>query len=311
MAEIPVERKSAFPWWIAILAAIIVAALAWWWIADDKEVGEPLAPPAATGETAGTPGGPLTTIEAIFTSADPTTLVGRQVALTSVPVQAVPGDRIFMVGPAADRAVMVLLDETPTPGTPVEGRVEVNAGQIVSLTGVVRAASDLGNNPAAAAAMPSGQDIYILTDSVQVVEPSAAGQPQAGSNAAAQSGADAARSSSAAGVNASQPDLAAVRTEVEELQRGRNGSAPGLRDPRVDGPASFAVLDRNRDGRLSPAEFAIYDLENVRPTVKGKKNDEMRPFVSNEALNMSITDFRKLDGNGDWFLTSAEFAARR
>lgn len=70
---------------------------------------------------------------------------------------------------------------------------------------------------------------------------------------------------------------------------------------------SFAGFDRDNDGRLSPAEYAIYALPSETPARQGAVNDENPPFVSDEALNQSITSFRRLDANGDFFLSPQEF----
>lgn len=74
-------------------------------------------------------------------------------------------------------------------------------------------------------------------------------------------------------------------------------------------PNSFRALDRNSDGRLSPAEFAIYRLDGVRPNHKGNKADDMAPYVPTQALNRTIGDFRRLDRNNDWFVSPSEFTS--
>lgn len=74
-------------------------------------------------------------------------------------------------------------------------------------------------------------------------------------------------------------------------------------------PNSFRALDRNSDGRMSPAEFAIYRLDGVRPNHKGNKADDMAPYVSTQALNQTIVEFRRLDRNNDWFVSPVEFGS--
>jgi hypothetical protein len=72
---------------------------------------------------------------------------------------------------------------------------------------------------------------------------------------------------------------------------------------------SFGALDRNEDGRLSPAEFAIYRLRSLQPARKGMKADDLPPYVPTSALNTTIVEFRPLDEDNDWFLSRPEFAA--
>lgn len=156
MAEIKVERKG-LPWWAWLLMALIAVALVWWVVAemgDDDEVDlaapdvaivEP-APtavlplnPATGGET-----GAVTDIATILEAEDPATLVGRQVRLEGVQVLEMVGDATFWVGRGGDDRAFVILDEQiPSPPPEVEGRVNVNAGQTVDITGSVRAGGDL------------------------------------------------------------------------------------------------------------------------------------------------------------------------
>ena len=74
-------------------------------------------------------------------------------------------------------------------------------------------------------------------------------------------------------------------------------------------PNSFRALDRNSDGRMSPAEFAISRVEGVRPNHKGNKADDMAPYVPTQALNQTIGEFRRLDRNNDWFVSPSEFGS--
>ena len=126
-----------------------------------------------------------------------------------------------------------------------------------------------------------------------------------------------------------------MRAEVERLQREQGGSATdgangesGGQESRGTmgedtgqqrggaggsggGAAGFAGLDRDNDGRLSPAEFAIYNLPAETPARQGATHDEHPPFVSDEALNRSATSFRQVDTNGDFFLSPEEFSPDR
>lgn len=144
MAEIQIERKKSGGWmW---LVGLLVLALLVWGLFElldnDPEVAElppaaaPVVAPAVAPAVAGPT--PLTDVVAIVAVPDPMPLVGQPVQLTNVAVQAVPGDSIFWVGPSETQRLLVVLDETRTPGTPVEGRVNVNPGQTVSVSGVLR-----------------------------------------------------------------------------------------------------------------------------------------------------------------------------
>ncbi|HEX6125282.1 MAG TPA: hypothetical protein VFZ23_07895 [Pyrinomonadaceae bacterium] len=73
----------------------------------------------------------------IVTAPDQRSLVGRRVKFTDVKVQSVIGDRTFYIGPDESQRVLVVLEQEKTPGSPVEGKVDVNAGQTVSFSGVV------------------------------------------------------------------------------------------------------------------------------------------------------------------------------
>jgi hypothetical protein len=135
MAEIPVERKGGIPWWAWALLALLAAVLLIWLFNqnDDPEVavlGAPTAQVAAIG--------PVTTIAAAMT-AEP----GREVALQDVQVQRVVGDRGFLVGSNDGEAMFVVLDQSPTPGTPTEGRYDVTAGQTIDVNGVMRSTDDV------------------------------------------------------------------------------------------------------------------------------------------------------------------------
>lgn len=96
-----------------------------------------------------------------------------------------------------------------------------------------------------------------------------------------------------------------VKTEVDALCANK----VKLVDPAYDGSESFALVDRDNNGLLSPAEFSIYDLANINPLVKCDKDDGTRPFVSTKALNMSADDFVRADTDGDVAISKQEFAA--
>lgn len=137
MAEIHIEQKKSNSWmW---LVGLLVLALLIWGALElfDRDPEVAAAPVDAPAVVAADPT-PLTDVVAVVTAVDPMPLVGRQVQLTGVPVQSVPGDSTFWVGPSESQRLLVVLDEQPTPGTPVEGRVDVDPGQMVTVTGTLR-----------------------------------------------------------------------------------------------------------------------------------------------------------------------------
>ena len=186
MAEIPVEKKGGMPWWVWLLLALLVAALLWWLLGDDDEpeqvaaapYEEVAAPadaelittaPADVGATAGTMAagnaGPITDLAAISGATAAAAVAGRQVELNSVPVLEMVSDAGFYVGSSPADRVYVLLDEQKTPNQPGEGRVNVNKGQTIGLSGTVRSAAD---GAPAGVVLPQGVERYIWANSVTI-----------------------------------------------------------------------------------------------------------------------------------------------
>lgn len=88
-----------------------------------------------------------------------------------------------------------------------------------------------------------------------------------------------------------------------------SGSSAGgtIMPPR--GQMDFAFLDRNNDGRLSVAEYAIWAV-GVNPTVP-KPNDQTRPYLTQDQINEAGQTFFYFDQSGDTYLSPAEFEAAR
>lgn len=182
MAEIPVEKKGGIPWWVWLLLALLIAALLWWLLDDDDEREqiaaapyeqtvapiEPGAGAAATTAPAAPSGdaasGPITSLAA-FSGAGADEIVGRPVELDRVPVMEMVSDAGFYVGSSPADRVYVLLDEQKTPNQPGEGRVNVNQGQTVGLSGIVRSAAD---GVASGLVLPEGVERYIWANSATV-----------------------------------------------------------------------------------------------------------------------------------------------
>ena len=97
-------------------------------------------------------------------------LEGRSVELSGVRAGSVPDDAGFWLDAGNDKRVWVVLEEVETPGTPIEGRVDVDEGDLVDVTGVIRSAS--GGAPSGAAIpgptapLPDGVDHFIYASRV-------------------------------------------------------------------------------------------------------------------------------------------------
>ena len=129
-------------------------------------------------------------------------------------------------------------------------------------------------------------------------------------------------------------DMTAYRTEVQKYQdedrSGRNGDS-GMSGDQAMGDSgadngtmgnmqsaagqgqaatmSFDQLDRNDDGKLSVAEFAVYsvglDADAQKP------NDQNKPYATDDQLNRAADGFFHFDTNGDSYLQPGEFAAAK
>ncbi|HET6566362.1 MAG TPA: hypothetical protein VFG50_00245 [Rhodothermales bacterium] len=153
MARIPVEReRRGSPWWIWLIGLIIIACIIWLLaelfnpdttpsdeVVEGTEEVQPVAPLTNPGLAAGT----ITDIDTVFIVPDRLALVGSTVQLDSMRVASVVGDSTFYVtpfeNPDVDHRIFVVLDEViPAPPDSVEGRYNVEPGQVVTLTGTLQ-----------------------------------------------------------------------------------------------------------------------------------------------------------------------------
>ncbi len=122
MANIPVERSGGTPWWVWLLGLLLLGLLLWFLIGafsdDDDDVVEAVDP-----------------IETVETAP----IAVSALDLSNLYVTRVTGDRTFFVAPSQEMAsdeTLVILDQESSPGVGgIEGQVDINPGQRVSLTG--------------------------------------------------------------------------------------------------------------------------------------------------------------------------------
>ena len=177
LAQIEIERKSGTNWLPWLIGIALLALLAWWFLG---RAGDP-EPVTATGDVpAAVPPAPVAGAEGAITdwstfTGDGAALVGRQVALASVPVADVVSDRGFWIGQDQSQRVFVVRTRQDAPGTPADGAV--NAGQTVSVFGTVQAmptdltqATTEWNLQSTDATALSQQAMYIAADSVRIVQ---------------------------------------------------------------------------------------------------------------------------------------------
>lgn len=185
MADIKIEKKGSSLWWLWLLIALVVIGMLLWLFLGNnhRDTTTAQAPVVATApmqpagdanmtSVEGTADGPITDLATVIGSNDGS-LVGRDVRLSSVPVGDVVGDASFWLTGADGKRVYVVLDEVRTPGTPIEGRVDVDKGNNVDLVGTIRSASNGAPEGAATGTqtdpLPAGVTQYIYAQSAKVV----------------------------------------------------------------------------------------------------------------------------------------------
>lgn len=75
------------------------------------------------------------------------------------------------------------------------------------------------------------------------------------------------------------------------------------------GQMNFSYLDRNDDGQLSVAEYAIWAVP-VDPN-KPKPNDSTKPYLTQDQINEAGQTFFYFDDDGDTYLSPTEFTDAR
>lgn len=99
----------------------------------------------------------------------------------------------------------------------------------------------------------------------------------------------------------------------EDRTDAETAAAAQARDPATNMRArknmTWSYLDRNGDGKLSVAEYAIWaiPLDPSQP----KPNDETKPYLTSEQANKAADSFFYYDQDGDTYLSQQEFSAAR
>lgn len=125
------------------------------------------------------------------------------------------------------------------------------------------------------------------------------------------SGTQSSQTGQAASGNSSNTDQASASGNAGSSTMNSNdaNSASGVAALRPRSQMDFAFLDRNGDGQLSVAEYAIWAVRsNPR---KPKPNDNNRPYTSVDQINEAGETFFYFDADGDTYLSPQEFGAAR
>ncbi|BDI59869.1 hypothetical protein MACH05_04290 [Qipengyuania nanhaisediminis] len=88
-----------------------------------------------------------------------------------------------------------------------------------------------------------------------------------------------------------------------------NADAATSKPLRPRSAMTFGWLDRNDDGKLSVAEYAIWALP-TKPNPP-EPNDQVGPHLTTDEINEAGTTFFYFDEDGDTYLSPAEFTEAR
>jgi len=106
--------------------------------------------------------------------------------------------------------------------------------------------------------------------------------------------------------DASGSDTTGGTGEGMSADAGASGSGGDLRDRSA---MTWEFLDRNSDGQLSVAEYAVWAIP-VDPN-EPKPNDEKKPYVTAEQANKAADSFFYYDQDGNTYLSQSEFTNAR
>ncbi len=141
MANIPVEKKSGFPWWLLLLALVLLGLLAFlFWPSNElEEVVEDEIVQIDPVENTGV----ITSWAELQNVAERRNLVGRTVDIDGLVATRVSGDSTFFVAPSVsddrDRLFVVLegLGESETGAMGRDGRYNVDRMEEMGLKGTI------------------------------------------------------------------------------------------------------------------------------------------------------------------------------
>ena len=142
-------------------------------------------------------------------------------------------------------------------------------------------------------------DEYDTNRDTMMAESSSASGTSAGtaSNSDSMSGSSGANSTSSSGTSNSDDAMA-----------DNSGSSNVAALP-ARSQMDFAYLDRNSDGQLSVAEYAIWAVRANPNTPVA--NDQTKPYISTDQINEAGQTFFYFDEDGDSYLSNSEFTAAR
>ncbi|MDC3959173.1 hypothetical protein [Polyangium jinanense] len=104
---------------------------------EGAAVQQPGTPPAAGQQQAQPAPEPIRDLTIVLVTPDRPTLFNRQVDLVGAQVQKVSNDRVFWVGPSAERTVPVYLDDQARSAL-LQGQHKLQKGDQVALVGEIR-----------------------------------------------------------------------------------------------------------------------------------------------------------------------------
>ena len=175
MAEIRVERKSVAPWWMWAVLALFVLAIVWGYLAmRGHNTTADSAAVTAESERARSVDG-VNDLLVIVTAPERRAFLGRNVQLTHVTVLDVVGDKTFWIGPSNEQRLFVVLNEVPGSSRPgVEGRYNINPGQVLNLTGTIQELPDAATARAqwgeAGATAAREEQVYLFAQKAEIIQ---------------------------------------------------------------------------------------------------------------------------------------------
>ncbi|QWC55773.1 hypothetical protein F7D01_00555 [Erythrobacter sp. 3-20A1M] len=106
-------------------------------------------------------------------------------------------------------------------------------------------------------------------------------------------------------------DMAAGNASSGDMSSGDSMSGSSSSNSMMPrGQMDFAYLDRNNDGKLSVAEYAIWAVP-ANPNNQTSMEDATKPYISTEQINDAGKTFFFFDKDGNTYLSPEEFTMAR